>query len=66
MENNSKGKKDLSGPIIIVVFLSLLWGIPSLIRGDGFINGITENIEALIFLLIIAIIGFVIYKVFLE
>lgn len=66
MENNSKGKKDFSSAIAIAVFFSLSWGIPSLIRGDGFINGITENIAALIFLLVIAIIGFGIYKVFLE
>lgn len=66
MKNNNEEKKDFSGAIVIALFFSLSWGVPSLIRGDGFINGIAENIEALIFLLIIGVFGFGIYKIFLE
>lgn len=66
MKNNNEEKKDFSGAIVIALFFLLSWGVPSLIRGDGFIKGIVENIEALIFLLIIGIIGFGIYKIFLE
>lgn len=64
--NNQKGKKDYSGAIAIILLLSLAWGLPSLIHGHGFINGIIGNIKALLVLSVIGIIGYVIYKNFLE
>lgn len=66
MKNKNEENNNFSGAIMIALFFSLSWGIPSLIRGDGFINGITENIAALVSLLIVGIIGFGIYKIFIK
>lgn len=66
MENKNKRKVDFSGIIAIAFFFSLSWGLPSLVRGDGFINGIAENIEALISLLVIGLLGYGIFKIFIE
>lgn len=66
MEDNQNNKK--SNPIytvlMITVLVSLLWGVPSMIHGKGFLNGIIENIEALINFIILIIVGYVIYKIF--
>ncbi|GAA4022145.1 hypothetical protein GCM10022386_01390 [Flavobacterium cheonhonense] len=66
MEDNQNKKK--SNPIytvlMITVLVSLLWGVPSMIHGKGFLNGIIENIEALINFIILIIVGYVIYKIF--
>jgi hypothetical protein len=64
--NNNKAKNNFSGAIGLALFFSLSWGLPSLIRGDGFINGITENIAALISLLVIGLLGYGIFKIFIE
>lgn len=67
MENNNQKKKnDFSGAITILIIISLLWGVPSLIRGEGFIYGIIENIRALIFLLVVGTIAIGIFKVLSE
>lgn len=63
MENKKKEKKDFTGMIVIFFLLIFSWGIPSLIRGEGFGDGITDNISALFSLLIILIILIVIFKI---
>ncbi len=55
-----------SGYWFIAVILAILWGIPSLISGEGFFHGIKENIVALFYLAGIAITLFIVYKIFLE
>jgi hypothetical protein len=64
--NNQKQKKDYSGAVIILLLLSFSWGVPSLIRGDGFIKGITENIGALLVLLVVGIIVILALKGFKD
>lgn len=65
MSKSQKESKTI-GCFVIIVLLGISRGIPSLIRGEGFLNGITGNIEAGFYLFIIALIGYAIYKLFLE
>lgn len=63
----SESKKDSKGGcIIILILLGISWGIPSLISGKGFFNGIEENITAGFMLGVIALLAYVVYKLFLE
>ncbi|WP_282133018.1 hypothetical protein [Cellulophaga baltica] len=52
--------------IIVIVFVTIFWGLPSMVRGKGFMNGILENIIAVLYLGGIAIVGFVIFKIFVK
>nr|WP_294789147.1 hypothetical protein [uncultured Flavobacterium sp.] len=62
MENKQKkSNKDLY--IIIAVAIAVLWGLPSLIEGKGFFNGIFDNIKALFWLVGIGIGILVIVKI---
>lgn len=65
MPETKKESKNF-GCIGIAVFFAILWGIPSLISGKGFFAGILNNVEAGIYLAGIALVCFVIYKIFLE
>lgn len=64
MSESKEGKK--AGCVVIVILLSFSWGVPSLIRGEGFFNGIKENLFAAITLGAIGLCAFAIYKIFLE
>ena len=64
MDNNNKQKKDYSGVITIIILLSFSWGVPSMIHGNGFINGISENIGALLVIIVIVIIVMAVIKIF--
>ena len=66
MDNDKKQKKNYSGVVIIILLLSFSWGVPSLIHGHGFINGISENIRALLVFIIIGIAIMVAVKIFKE
>lgn len=63
--SESKDNKN-AGCVVIAILLCLSWGIPSLISGNGFLNGIKENIFAAITLSVIGLCAFVVYKIFLE
>jgi hypothetical protein len=54
------------GCIVLVIFFCFSWGVPSLIRGDGFFYGIKENILAIISLGILGLLIYGFYKLFLE
>ncbi len=58
-----KENKNL-GCIGIIILLSVLWGIPNLIRGKGFLNGIFENISAGVNLVIIGLFIFSLYLLY--
>jgi hypothetical protein len=61
----SEPKKDSkTGCIVIAILLGLSWGIPSLIGGHGFFNGIHENILAAIKLGAIFLIGYGLFEIF--
>ena len=63
----SKSKENNNlGCLALVIFFGFSWGIPSLIRGDGFFYGIKENVFAGIALavLVLSIYGF--YKLFIK
>lgn len=61
MANSDKGSK-VGGYIFIVIIFLILWGIPSMIRGEGFLNGIMSNLKAGIALGAIALIGYAILE----
>ncbi len=65
-KNNNKEESKTSGVLLICFLLVISWGIPSLIEGNGFVSGIVDNIKALLFLITIVIVGYVIFKLFLE
>ena len=67
MSNNTeqqKGKSNNGCAILLIAILVIIsWGLPELIRGNGFETGVIDNIKAFFALATIAIIGFVIFKI---
>lgn len=64
------GKKNYRGSnewiitvIGIIVFVSLFWGVPSLIEGDGFFEGIFINIKILIIIVLVVLAIYGIYHI---
>ncbi|MGO2357089.1 hypothetical protein [Mesonia sp.] len=66
MEESEKKSNKGAGCITIPILLGICWGLPSLIRGKGFLNGIQSNIEAGISLGVIALIGYALFKIFID
>lgn len=63
-KNENKKKSDIEFFIIAIVAIGILWGLPSLISGQGFFNGIYQNIKALLYI-IGGLIGIVLlFKIF--
>lgn len=62
-ENN---KSDNLGCLTLVIFFGFSWGIPSLIRGNGFFDGIKENVLAGISLGVLGLSIYGFYKFFIE
>lgn len=60
MSKSTESKKGWY--VVIAILLSFSWGIPSLIRGEGFLNGIKENLFAAITLGMIGLFIFVIFS----
>jgi len=58
-ESNNKGCAIL----LIIILVIISWGLPELIRGNGFQTGVIDNFKALFALGTIAIIAFIIFKV---
>ena len=50
----------------MVIFFGFSWGIPSLIRGDGFFYGIKENVLAGISLGVLGLSIYGFYKLFIK
>jgi hypothetical protein len=65
MKNNKK-ESNFKGSLAIIALILISWGIPSLIYGEGFFDGIFDSIRALIYLLVLALLVFVFYKIFIE
>jgi hypothetical protein len=65
MKNNKK-ESNFNGALAIIALILISWGIPSLISGEGFFDGIFDSIRALIYLLVLALLVFVVYKIFIE
>uniref|UniRef100_UPI004049BEDA hypothetical protein n=1 Tax=Gelidibacter sp. TaxID=2018083 RepID=UPI004049BEDA len=66
MEESEKKSNKGTGCIVIAILLGISWGLPSLISGDGFFKGIESNIQAGFYLAIIALIGYAVFKIFLD
>jgi hypothetical protein len=66
MEKSGKESNKGAGCIAIAILLGISWGLPSLIRGNGFFNGIQSNIQAGIYLGVIALIGYALFKIFVD
>lgn len=64
--NHDKKKSSFNGTLFIIALVLISWGIPGLISGVGFFDEIFASIRALICLLVIAILVFVVYKIFIE
>lgn len=52
--------------ITIAILVGIFWGLPSLISGKGFFNGIQSNIQAGIYLGVIVLIGYALFKIFIH
>lgn len=66
MEESDKESNKGAGCIAIAIFLVIPWGLSSLIKGKGFFHGIQENIQAGIYLGGIALIGYALFKIFID
>jgi tetrahydromethanopterin S-methyltransferase subunit D len=64
--NHDKKKSSFNGTLFIIALVLISWGIPGLISGEGFFDEIFDSIRALIYLLVLAILVFVVYKIFIE
>lgn len=63
MENKDKKKSNSDLYVLIIIGIAVFWGLPSLIEGNGFFNGIVENFKALFYLIGLAIVVIAIYKI---
>lgn len=59
-----QGSNKIGRIAIVVIFVGILWGLPSLFQGKGFVNGIFENIYALFYLIGIFLGGYILFKIF--
>lgn len=66
MDESGKKSNKAYGCITIAIVIGVLWGLPSLISGNGFFNGILSNIQAGIYLGVIALIGYALFKIFID
>lgn len=66
MEESEKKSNNGTGCITIAILVGICWGLPSLISGKGFFNGIQTNIQAGIYLGVIALIGYALFKIFID
>ena len=48
MKENKDNKSNIDTYIIIAVGITIFWGLPSLIQGNGFFNGIYQNFKSLL------------------
>jgi hypothetical protein len=64
--NHDKKESSFNGTLVIIALVLISWGIPGLISGEGFFDEIFDSIRALFYLLVIAIIILVIFKLFIE
>lgn len=62
----SKENNNNLGCLALVIFFGFSWGIPSLIRGDGFFYGIKENVLAGISLGVLGLSIYGFYKLFIK
>lgn len=62
-EKQKSNSSNIGGGIFIVLILFGLWGIDGLTSGNGFFGGIHDSLAALGFLLAIAVIIYIIYRI---
>lgn len=63
MEEDNKKKSNTDMYVIAIIAIAVCWGLPSLISGNGFMNGIIENIKALLWILGVIIAVVLIFKI---
>ena len=63
MEENNDKKSNTLTYVIAIIAITVFWGLPSLISGNGFMNGIVENIKALLWIIGVVIAVVLIFKI---
>lgn len=63
MENKNEKNSNSDTIVIAIVAISIFWGLPSLIEGNGFFNGIIQNFKALFYLIGLVIAVVLIFKI---
>lgn len=57
-----KKKKDGCSILFLIILILILWGMPSLLSGEGFFNGIDSNFRAIPYVLGTLIAAYLLFK----